>query len=347
MPSRYPFPSLPTGWFAVAASSELATGQVVPCSFMDEELVLFRARDGQAHVLDAYCPHLGAHLGHCGSVEGDTIRCNFHGFCFDGAGDCVKIAYGTRPPPKARLRPWPVVERNGFILVYHDARGAVHEAPAWEIPELEAEGWSEPVVHRFQLRGHPQETSENSVDIGHFSSVHGYRSVEILKAPSVDGPYLNAKYGMKRFVGVLDRLGIEVLSHFEVHVHGLGYSLVDLRLPDFGINLRHFVLATPTQSEMIDLRLAVSVEEPRFVPSAPVRRWMARLLARGVMSMYKRDVGQDFDIWNHKAYVEQPALALGDGPIPLYRKWAKQFYVEPARELAAPEPLVRLAGGRR
>jgi hypothetical protein len=36
------------------------------------------------------------------------------------------------------------------------------------------------------------------------------------------------------------------------------------------------------------------------------------------------DVRQDFDIWNHKTYLEWPALA--DGPVGLYRRWARQFH---------------------
>ena len=38
------------------------------------------------------------------------------------------------------------------------------------------------------------------------------------------------------------------------------------------------------------------------------------------------EVEQDLDIWTYKAFVRQPALAKGDGPIAAYRKWAQQFY---------------------
>ncbi len=38
-------------------------------------------------------------------------------------------------------------------------------------------------------------------------------------------------------------------------------------------------------------------------------------------------VTQDIPIWNHKRYVDDPALCDGDEPIAKYRKWFSQFYV--------------------
>ena len=75
---------IPNGWFAVAWSRELHAGDVRPIHYFGEDLVLFRTRSGQARVLDAFCPHLGAHLGYGGRVMGETVRCPFHGWQFDG-----------------------------------------------------------------------------------------------------------------------------------------------------------------------------------------------------------------------------------------------------------------------
>ena len=52
------------GWYSVERSHELAVGEVKPVQAFDRELVLYRTRSGQAVVQDAFCPHLGAHLGH-------------------------------------------------------------------------------------------------------------------------------------------------------------------------------------------------------------------------------------------------------------------------------------------
>jgi len=77
------------GWYSVARSHELAIGEVKPVKAFDRELVLYRTRSGEAVVQDAFCPHLGAHLGHKGRVVGESIRCPFHGWRYGTDGQCV------------------------------------------------------------------------------------------------------------------------------------------------------------------------------------------------------------------------------------------------------------------
>src|SRR4051794_6334760 len=110
---RFPFP-IPNGWFVVATSDELSAGEVRSLHYFGRDLVLFRTEGGEPRLTDAYCAHLGAHLGVGGKVEGECLRCPFHGWAYDGAsGHCVDIPYGggERIPAKARVRPYPTVER--------------------------------------------------------------------------------------------------------------------------------------------------------------------------------------------------------------------------------------------
>jgi len=98
-------PEFPMGWFSVATSRELLVGEVKDVQAFDRELVLYRTRSGRAVLQDAFCPHLGAHLGHEGRVIGESIRCPFHGWQFDaGDGKCVKIPYCEEIPDRARVR---------------------------------------------------------------------------------------------------------------------------------------------------------------------------------------------------------------------------------------------------
>ena len=103
---------IPNGWFAVAFSKELVDGEVKRVRYFGEELVLFRTRSGRAAVLDAYCPHLGAHLAEGGRVVGESVRCPFHGWQWDADGNCAAIPYCKRIPPTAKTRAWPVIERK-------------------------------------------------------------------------------------------------------------------------------------------------------------------------------------------------------------------------------------------
>ena len=121
---RFDIPPFPNGWFQVAYSDELDTGDVLPLEYFGKHLVLFRDDDGMAHVLDAFCPHLGAHLGYGGRVEDNCIRCPFHAWRFDGGGQCVEVPYANKIPPLAKLDAWHVCEVNGLIMVWHHIGGA-------------------------------------------------------------------------------------------------------------------------------------------------------------------------------------------------------------------------------
>ena len=85
MSLRSPFP-IPFGWFQVAWPGDVKVGQVVPLQYFGHHLALWRDDDGVAHVNDAFCPHLGAHFGHGGSVDGEDLVCPFHGWRFDADG---------------------------------------------------------------------------------------------------------------------------------------------------------------------------------------------------------------------------------------------------------------------
>jgi phenylpropionate dioxygenase-like ring-hydroxylating dioxygenase large terminal subunit len=321
---RYPFSAFPTGWFAVGFSSELERRQVLSRRYFGADLVLFRTASGKPALTSGFCPHLGADLAKLGRVDGEELRCGFHGFRFDGGGGCTGNAYGSKPPARARLRSWPVRERNGLVLAWHDEHGA---PPAWEVPDLDQDRWTGLVHRELVVRTHPQETSENSVDFGHFTEVHGFRTAWITREVTTDGPVLRTSYGVDRkldFVGMPDRT---VRAFFDVEVHGLGFSLVQGRVPAVGIDMRHLVLSTPVDGERVHLRLATAIGKLGS-------RVITRLAHQAVAFALYHEVTRDAPVWESKLYVERPALAKGDGPIGVYRRWARQFYPE-APALAA------------
>lgn len=262
-------------------------------------------------------------MGFGGTVEGDVIRCPFHGFQYDPNGVCVATGYGTKPPPKARLKARRVCEVNDIILLYHSSGG---DAPDWNVPPLDVAGWTPLVHHTVRLNEHAQETVENSVDLGHFAIVHGYRDVRITREIATDGAYLSIAYAANRPLPRLSRLAFDF--EYDLHIYGLGYSLVQVSVPRFGLRSRLFILATPVSDDYLDLTLALSVREGfdhpllRRLPAA----LLSRVIARAILGGLAHDAGQDFPIWENKRYLDPPALAEGDGPIGRFRHWARQFY---------------------
>ncbi|MDP9237270.1 MAG: Rieske 2Fe-2S domain-containing protein [Chloroflexota bacterium] len=317
---RFEIPPFPNGWFQVAYSDELAVNAVVPLQYFGTNLVLFRGDDGIAKVLDAFCPHLGAHLGYGGLVEDNCIRCPFHAWRFDGAGKCVEVPYANKIPPLAKLDPWPVCEVNGLILVWNSMTG---DEPHWPVPALSEYGsasWTDYTRRRWKVRSHNQEMGENAVDSAHFKYVHGTPEQPMTRA-EVDGHIFRAKSPVNYQTpqGTIEG-GIESVNY------GFGFGVVKFT----GIVETMLVSSvTPIDGEYVDVRFSFMVKKlGNDNATAGV--------GRAFIAEIERQLGQDIPIWEHKIMKMRPALCDGDGPIGIYRRWAKQFYTAEPAPAAAP-----------
>lgn len=84
-------------------------------------------------MFDAYCEHLGAHLGYGGRVQDDNIVCPFHGWQWNGEGRNVCIPYQDHPNKARRIRTWPVTEANESVFIWHDLEG---RDPLYAVPDI-------------------------------------------------------------------------------------------------------------------------------------------------------------------------------------------------------------------
>ena len=315
MGSRFPFPGLPSGWYVVAVSEEVKCGQIVSRHYFDQELAIYRGDDGVVRIVGAFCPHMGAHLGRVGKVEGNILCCGFHGFRYDGQGRCVATSYGSAPPPKARVRFWEAREQNGLILTWYDAAGETYD---WEVPVLDDAGWNRIRWRRFEIPTHPQETTENSVDFGHFTQVHGFVDASITREIEVEGPLLTISYRAHRPLLTPAVPVWKIPVDYSVYVWGLGYSQVDVRIDPLWFDTRVWVLPVPRDDEHIDLVIGASTKKGLGPISTYARRIVHKIVCK--------EVEQDLDVWTYKTFIERPPLAKGDGPVGIYRRYVKQFY---------------------
>ena len=332
-PTRFPFANLPTGWFVVAFSGDLRVGEVVRMRYFDRDLVAYRGESGQAYVTDAYCPHLGAHLGHGGTVEGDSIRCPFHRWRFDGDGRCVEIPYSDTIPREAQLGSLPVREQNGVVHVFHDPAGGT----PWALPELDEEGWTPGrSVHWPGLKTHAQEVFENTVDMAHIGPIHDGVGAKLIGKPRIEGERMEVDLEFEAsgaVVGMPDQMNDVQLS---VALTGLGVVIVHTHVRNVSVRARQRIYATPVDRDSIDIRAVIHVREtddPEFTEE----------LATIFHKAYVEDFAKDFPIWENKRYLTRPRLAKGDGPIVAYRHWCKQFYgaAESAPSRATPREEAR------
>ncbi|AUX40936.1 (2Fe-2S)-binding protein [Sorangium cellulosum] len=306
MSARIPLPPFPRGWFQVASSDELSAGGPLPLRCFGRDLVLFRTQDGEARVLDAHCPHMGAHLGIGGRVEQDGIRCPFHGWVISGNGRCVRIPYADTIPPKAAIRSWDVRELDGMILVHHTSGD---EPPSFEIPalpEARSPAWSPGMNRRWRIRTHVQEALENIVDPAHFVTVHGM-SERPRTELEIEGHVIRSRSAVKQ-KGPGGRV---VDGTITWEGHGMGYGTIRFT----GIAELLFVnTVTPVDDELIDVRFAF------WHPSDGPRR-----LGEALAAEVSRQLEEDIPIWENKIYRPQPVLCPGEKGIMTFRKWSSQF----------------------
>lgn len=322
--ARFPFP-IPNGWFAVARSDELKTGQVKPARYFGRELAVFRTASGEPRVVDAYCPHLGAHLAHGGQVRGELLECPFHAWRFDGvSGRCVEVPYtDADPSPKARVRSYPVVERFGLIFAWHHLGGADPYIPMPEMKEFDDPEWSEPVFHEFRFATCVQEMAENNADYVHFKYVHG---METIPGGEVDyDGFVKIVTEQQQFK---NKEGKVYTLEFVRKSYGLGLGALRLK------GVMSFISSvSPVDEENVHVR---------WVFTFP--RGMEKFSPR-MIDEFVKQISEDVPIWENKIYVEKPLLIKGDGPITEFRHWARQFYGEHVPERPwLPPRLKRLEG---
>lgn len=322
-PSRYPPSSFPIGWFQVAYGPELEPKQVRPLRYLGQDFVLWRDEDGEAHVFDAHCAHLGAHLGYGGFVEGKGIRCAFHNWKYDCSGQCIDVPYGpglrASGRQSRRTRAHPIVERNGFIMLWWHPEGL---PPAWdvpEIPEYEDPQWTDYYRHEWHIDTHWQEMVENAVDTSHFHYLHKAAAVPEIVAFEVDDHVMRSK-AKHLFVTPLG----ERAGYIEAIMHGPAFGTVRFSIENL-VEILFTQALTPVSEN--ELHACFSF----MTKGKGARANLGRKLADEVI----HQIDTDAPIWEHKIYRPRPQLVEGDGPIMRFRRWAKQFYTDQPRHCVA------------
>ncbi|HVW35513.1 MAG TPA: Rieske 2Fe-2S domain-containing protein [Acidimicrobiia bacterium] len=335
----WPHTTHPTGWYQVTWSFDLKPGEVRPIRLFGEELVLYRTEGGVANVFDAYCPHLGAHLGHGGSVKGERLQCAWHGYQYDCAGDNVCIPFTDRLNRSIHLRRWFVEERNHLVMVWYDALG---RDPWWHIPEIpefyDRPGYYQPdeygpAAHSYGiLRVKPQLPVENAADPMHFAFVHGAAEPSTHELFETDGHYMHFVMKML-FGGGHERTWMTpdgpVYGMIEGEQWGLGIGVARFEIA--GMGTAQIVATTPVDD---DHCLAFSTIASSRDPEHP-----DELTGRSVM-MIDAQVGQvkqDFHIWSNQSYLTKPSFLMPEERnYAALRRWFEQFYPdEQAAEAAS------------
>ncbi len=316
---EYPFPR---GWFMIAETSEIIQ-KPLAIRYFGQEMVIYRGNSGRVVVIDAYCPHMGAHIAKNTTsyvvldgehIEGDSIRCPYHGWKFSPDGNCEDIPYSPAPiPPKACVKSWPVVERYGCVYMWHDPEGGEPDYDVPDLPEWEDTDWVRwKIDHLGELDCHPVEIIDNMADKAHFSPIHGSSGIEHFEN-SFDGHIV-----VQDFAAGHRTLASSALLKTRTWYTGPAIlrSRMDGDHPSI-IQIAH----TPIDDGRIKVWHALLV---RSADADDRERGV--MAARAYQEASRLALMQDFEIWTHKRPCTQHLKVIGDGPFGKLRTWYKQFY---------------------
>jgi phenylpropionate dioxygenase-like ring-hydroxylating dioxygenase large terminal subunit len=317
----------PTGWFVVAFSHQIAPGEVKPLHYFGQDLVAWRSESGQVHVFDAYCQHLGAHIGYGGKVVGEEVMCPWHGWQWGPDGCNTYIPYSKdRCKSRVKVYAWPTQEWYGHVLVWHDRH---RRAPTWQPPVApELEGGEYYPLHPHsemvnRIKAHPQNIVENAADPFHVVFVHhGAEPPELTSFEFYDD-HLHATVDMT-FGGGKPSTWLTpngpVRGQVVYDTYGIGLGFV--RFPAEVLATVQITGHTPVDETYTDYFFCQSsVREPGDVGEVPTGR------AARFLELQKMTIAQDFPFWEHMSYLPKPNFATEEArDYAALRRWCRKFY---------------------
>lgn len=166
-------------WYVAARSAEV-TRQPLGRILLNEPVVLFRKESGEPVALEDRCCHRHLPLS-MGKLEGDELRCGYHGLKFDASGKCVEIPGQDSIPPQARVRAYPIVEKFKWLWIWmgDPARADPGLIPSWWWADHPQWAFTQP--EQIRVKCNYQLISDNVLDVTHLAYVHA----SSIGAPSI------------------------------------------------------------------------------------------------------------------------------------------------------------------
>ena len=317
------------GWHCLGLARDFRDGKPHAVEAFGGKLVVWSDSQGDLHVLDGYCRHMGGDLTQ-GTVKGDEIACPFHDWRWGGDGRCKQIPYARRVPLRARTQKYPAVVRNGQLLVWHDAEGGAAEEEILppELPGIGTDEWTDWTWNVIDVdNSHCREIIDNVVDMAHFFYIHfafptnfrnvfeGDKATQFME--STGRPDMkNEGYGDE-----------DLVLKSEATYFGPSYMInwLDTDYKGFLTKVILINCHVPTGPNSFNLQYGLCVEKPEGVDEST-----AEYIGKKYAETFSVGFLQDVAIWQDKAPVQNPLLCEDDGPVYQLRRWYEQFYVDKA-----------------
>ena len=338
-------------WQPVYLLEQIRPGQAKPIRIMSEDYTLYRGASGDPYLIGFRCAHRGAQLS-IGTVEGEEIRCRFHGWKFAGDGRCVDQPAELEQQfcAKVRVQHWPIKVYKGLVFAYL-GEGEPPTFPTY--PELDGEGVIEPLTYR---RGCNFFNSiDNLFDESHVAFTHPIGFGRLPEMPRISykrGETDAALYSERPGKGTRVRhflmpnvLRLKVPTD-DPEVFWMDY--VNWRVPIDDETHDTFAVQYINVSGDLRERYAARRQRLRSLP-VPATDVLAQATLRGDTTLEEAEAGMGDVDPNFKIYLEDNVTQIGQGIVAdRSAEWlgSADVGVRLLRELWH-EQLDRLAGGKR
>jgi 3-ketosteroid 9alpha-monooxygenase subunit A len=323
------FPSgiIPSGWYQIGWSEDFQEGSSIPLQYFGKALVAFRGQSNSVRVLGAYCPHLGAHLGHGGRVTGDDIICPYHGWQWSGEdGKNRFIPYGDKERMNLSIPCWQTREIDGLVLVWFSPSG---KSPSFEPPARlypgEGKHW-DPYPNATNLWQDvslvPQFAAENVPDAAHFQYIHRSAKTPTLASFEAEGGLFTTNwlitFGEDQPPTWATPAG-PLQGRITTRAIGVGIGWNTQYAFD---DVTSFVSYTPIDEYRVDVRLTVWTPDRRS-DGSPLDEELRDRWFR----FQQGQLEADMQVWANQTYVKRPPYAnIESSAMRALREWSLQFY---------------------
>jgi phenylpropionate dioxygenase-like ring-hydroxylating dioxygenase large terminal subunit len=157
-------------WYVAAWDHEVTRQHMLRRLLLNEPVVFYRGEDGRPIALEDRCCHRHAPLSR-GRLVGDAVECPYHGFTYDASGKCILIPGQAKIPEEARVKSYPVVERNHWIWIWMGDPALADPDKIEDFHWMDDPNWRAK-GERLDLKGNYVLLIENLLDLSHLSYIH-------------------------------------------------------------------------------------------------------------------------------------------------------------------------------
>ena len=335
-------------WMPVAMLDDVAPARAKPLTIMNERFTYYRGATGEPHLVGFYCAHRSTQMS-TGFVEGDAIRCFYHGWKYDGSGQCTEQpAERDGFAASVRIEGYPVRSYLGFVYAYLGPG----EPPAFlRIAALEGAGHV--TSHSFVRHSNYWNGLENACDQVHINFAHRnsrYHATGVIREiPQIDAE--ETPYGIIRDVRFSD--GKRRIAHTLIPTTSLiatwdrqaGWvQHLSYRIPvDDASHVSFTADLIPLSGDALDAWKAARAERARELAALPDYDSVVRGALDGSLDLHALNRADIVNVQDDVALAAQPPIGsrpydrLGRSDIQIII--LRRIFARELRALAAGEPL--------